>query len=309
METSDTASLKRPSSSEGDSPDNKKIMSIEDTNDVNCESQEINPQIAGLSKSQLKKLKRKEMWQKSKQFRRAKEKEKLRQKKIAAKINNVSLGPSRKLLKNAKMATSECKVSVSLGKCNKQMLHCYSMNRRAANPMQLYFTSLTGRSQEQMAKHDGYQHWDVHLHSEHFTDVFPKTRLVYLTSESPNILDTLEDDKVYIIGGLVDHNAHKGHCWEVAKNLGINHAQLPISQYLEMKTRQVLTIDHVFAIMLHVSEGCTWKEALLKVLPQRKGAKEKDESKLEETSNQESLEQSHQESLEQPQQESSTPDT
>jgi tRNA (guanine9-N1)-methyltransferase len=43
---------------------------------------------------------------------RAKEKERTRQKRIAAKINNIQLGPSRKELKNAKMATSSCKVSV-----------------------------------------------------------------------------------------------------------------------------------------------------------------------------------------------------
>jgi hypothetical protein len=32
----------------------------------------------------------------------------------------------------------------------------------------------------------------------------------------------------------------------------------------------------VFAILLNVSRGATWKEAFLEVLPQRKGAKEKE---------------------------------
>lgn len=39
-----------------------------------------------------------------------------------------------------------------------------------------------------------------------------------------------------------------------------------------MKSRKVLAINHVFEILLHVGNGLPWKEAFLKVLPQRKGA-------------------------------------
>lgn len=40
--------------------------------------------------------------------------------------------------------------------------------------------------------------------------------LVYLTADSPNTITQLEKGKVYVLGGLVDRNAHKGLCFRKA---------------------------------------------------------------------------------------------
>lgn len=42
-----------------------------------------------------------------------------------------------------------------------------------------------------------------------YNDAFPVEKLVYLSSESENILQEVEHGKVYVIGGLVDHNSQK----------------------------------------------------------------------------------------------------
>lgn len=60
-----------------------------------------------------------------------------------------------------------------------------------------------------MSRHDGHENWDINFHDDEYINVFPKEKLVYLTSESDNIISSLEYNKIYIIGGLVDHNAHK----------------------------------------------------------------------------------------------------
>ena len=283
------------------------------------------------------------------------------------------------------MSESLCKITVvidmafenlmnqkDLGKCLKQLLHCYSINRRLSQPLQFHISSFDGeRLKKEMERHQGYENWDCIFHADSYFDVFtslsnknasmntentvasngkcdvkvemnnvkndefkssnvkdkafcnitsdntvncqsnleekndisniekhsniteseekvnslPQNKLdlpidpkqiVYLTSESENILEKFDPSSVYVIGGLVDHNNHKGICHRLALEKGVSHARFPIQEAgIEMKTRQVLTIDHVFGIIGAVaSEGKSWKEALMETLPNRKGAKE-----------------------------------
>ncbi|KAL1491848.1 hypothetical protein ABEB36_012383 [Hypothenemus hampei] len=240
-------------------------------------------EISKLTKRQMKKYKKFLKWQDAKKEKRAKEKEKIKEKRKQAKLNNVNLGPSRKELKRKKMGTSSCKIGVcidlsfdhlmidkDMAKTIKQILRVYTENRRAPAPMQLHLTNFKGKCKKEMERHNGYQHWDINFHESHYLDVFPKEKLIYLTSDSDNVIKQLENDKIYIIGGLVDHNGHKGICFNKAVEEGIAHAQLPIGEYFWMKQRKVLTINQVFEILIRVSEGKTFKEAFELILPRRK---------------------------------------
>ncbi|XP_015606793.1 tRNA methyltransferase 10 homolog A [Cephus cinctus] len=238
-----------------------------------------------MSKTQLKKIKKREKWLERKVEKRIKERAKAKEKRALAKEKNIDLGPSRKALKRSTMADSDCKLSVTIdlafddhmidkdiAKLIKQILRCYTLNRRAAAPMQFSLTSFNGKSQQEMAKHNGYEHWDVKFYPETYLNVYPKDKIVYLTSESENVIETLDHECVYVIGGLVDHNRYKGFCHRLAQEAGVRHGQLPLNKFLHMKARKVLTIDHVFEILLRVTEGKSWQEAFLQVLPERKNA-------------------------------------
>lgn len=50
---------------------------------------------------------------------------------------------------------------------------------------------------------------DISFKTEHYSKVVAKEELVYLTSDSPNVLEELDQKKAYVIGGLVDHNHYK----------------------------------------------------------------------------------------------------
>jgi len=67
----------------------------------------------------------------------------------------------------------------------------------------------------------------------------------------------------------------QGHTYRIAQEHGIATAQLPIGQYLQMASRKVLTVNHVFEILLHYKINGDWENALLDVVPKRKGARRK----------------------------------
>lgn len=95
--------------------------------------------------------------------------------------------------------------------------------------------------------------------------------VVYLTSDSPNTLTKLRPHSTYIIGGLVDRNRHKGVCYKRAMDRGMKTAKLPISEYMQMTSRYVLTTNHVTEISLRWLEFGDWGKAFSLVMPKRKG--------------------------------------
>jgi tRNA (guanine9-N1)-methyltransferase len=109
------------------------------------------------------------------------------------------------------------------------------------------------------------------------TSSVPQQKIVYLTSDSQTTLECLENNAVYVIGGIVDRNRLKRATIDRAENeLNVETAKLPLQEYLlanniSMSTTKVLTVNHVFDILLKYRQhGNDWNKAFKDVLPSRK---------------------------------------
>jgi tRNA (guanine9-N1)-methyltransferase len=158
-----------------------------------------------------------------------------------------------------------------------QVRHCYAANKKSDNPVHLSVSSLGESSAtfETLAKIHGFpDQWSsrgLSCSADPLDMMHDKDNLVYLTSDATTTLEHLDDSKTYVIGGIVDRNRLKRSTIEKADKLGIMTARLPIDDHLKLVATKVLTVNHVFEILLKYREhGNDWKKALLDVLPQRK---------------------------------------
>lgn len=160
------------------------------------------------------------------------------------------------------------------------------MNRHSKKPVNLTITSITGKVKELMEKNQhGYANWDAHCTEKHWTEMFTKDddsstlspNIVYLSGDSTETIAECQEiqaanNGIFIIGGLIDHNRHKGLALERAEKYGVGHGQLPIGDHIRMTQRRILAIPHVFEIMLYAANGIngSWSEIFNKVIPNRK---------------------------------------
>ncbi|KAL3229789.1 tRNA (guanine(9)-N1)-methyltransferase [Nakaseomyces bracarensis] len=163
-----------------------------------------------------------------------------------------------------------------------QITRAYSANRRSDHYADVKVTSFGKRLKERF---DGaladtnYPAW-THFEFQDNEDILhqeDKSKLVYLTADTDEQLETLEPGMTYIVGGIVDKNRHKLLCYNKAKELGIATRRLPISEYIKIEGRKVLTTTHVIQIMLKYFDSRDWKQAFEAILPARKLDASKDQ--------------------------------
>ncbi len=169
----------------------------------------------------------------------------------------------------------------NLKSLSQQIMFCYGVNKRHAHPASLYLTGLGPLLNAKLSK-VLFESWTgVSVSSQDYifnTAEFSaqpqasggQKQLVYLTSDAEEVLESLDPCCAYVIGGIVDRNRLKGATFNKATGQGVRTAKLPIKENFALSCTHVLTVNHVFEILLNFSACGSWPQAIEQVLPKRK---------------------------------------
>lgn len=174
-----------------------------------------------------------------------------------------------------------------------QIMFCYGINRRHDCPASMYMTGVGPLVTANLNK-SNFSHWqgvtitaEDYIAHPHFSlepqpeqneegSTNPIKQLVYLTSDAEETLETLDPHCAYIIGGIVDRNKHKFATFNKAKSQNVRVAKLPIKENFALAATHILTVNHVYNILLNYAKYQDWVQAIREVMPARKGPVEKE---------------------------------
>jgi tRNA (guanine9-N1)-methyltransferase len=261
------------------------VSSLPDLQPTQSESN--NPSTVKLSKKEKKALKQQIRTQKligkrplerklkreRKKFRKAMQEQsgliqnELSSKKRKRNWNNVEMSPYSLIVD---LEFDDLMVHSDIVSLSTQLRQAYGVNKNLENPWSMYWCGYNGQLKTEIEKNEGWKHWKITIDEKPYIQSFAAQKLVYLTADSKNVLTSLDPNKIYIIGGIVDHNKLKNLTLNKAEREQIETAQLPISEYLQLNSRKVLTVNQIIEILLYYGLSGDWEEAFLKTIPQRK---------------------------------------
>jgi len=167
----------------------------------------------------------------------------------------------------------------------RQLQVCWGANRRAVAPLSLHLTSLAGcPSQgiemgwpsERTPPSSAVERvralgWTVGVHEGAVTEHFDRSSVIYLSPDADTVLETLQTDTVYVMGGLVDRSVRRGASLCRAAQLGVRAARLPLQEHAPSvhNGRLPLTLNAVLELLLHANAGGEWADAIVAALPER----------------------------------------
>jgi len=88
-----------------------------------------------------------------------------------------------------------------------------SSMRKSSRPLELHFCGLSGRVNDSLTRLKGFPVWQIGKYAEGYIEIFEseKENLVYLSPDAPDVLESVSQDKIYIVGAIADGAVKKVH--------------------------------------------------------------------------------------------------
>ncbi|KAM6908972.1 tRNA methyltransferase 10 homolog B [Xenentodon cancila] len=178
------------------------------------------------------------------------------------------------------LSMTSCMSDKEISRLAGQLRRLYGSNKKATRPFHLFLTDLREDSRlyrECLRMNDGFLNYTMEITENSCLELFPPETVVYLTPDAEEALETVDDDKVYVLGGLVDESIQKKLSLSRARDLGVRTARLPIDEYMVKKSNvknfhsKILAVNQVFDILLTFCESGSWMRALQAWFPLAKG--------------------------------------
>ncbi|XP_062849438.1 tRNA methyltransferase 10 homolog B [Trichomycterus rosablanca] len=261
--------------------------------DVDLSSSTTNREETSCSKNVMRKQRNWERIMEAKKSKRKEEKQRRKQnqqEKDAPEFSKrVMKAITKERLEEARATGPRLCVDLSMTDCMShkeicrlagQIRRLYGSNKKSTQPFHLLLTDMKEDGllyKECIRMNEGFLNYLIDITDESWIDLFPCADVVYLTPDAPEALEQVDEEKIYILGGLVDESIQKKISFARAQELGVHMARLPIDEYMVKKPNsknfhsKILAINQVFDILLTFRDTGSWSKALTAGVPEGKG--------------------------------------
>ena len=169
-----------------------------------------------------------------------------------------------------------------------QLSLCYYLNKHNKNKISFYLTGNINDIKNELKKQNADK-WYIHFVEKPFFQIDELKKLnkefVYLSPDAEEDLETVSENQIYIVGGLVDRMVIKNKSMlrysniknEECKNIKIIARRLPLQKYIDNLSNHILNVNTVVEIISCYldmdNDKKDWKKAIESALPKRKTIK------------------------------------
>ncbi|KAG6617325.1 tRNA (guanine-N(1)-)-methyltransferase [Phytophthora cinnamomi] len=152
-----------------------------------------------------------------------------------------------------------------------QLKLSYGAIKQMPDPFQLLLCNPSEQLEHSLERF-GASNWHIQWRrgADSVAEHFSPEELVYLSPDSPNVLEKMDPTKIYVIGGIVDKSRKKGATLDAATDAGITTVRLPIQENIPERLDHILNVNTVVDVLINFRELGDWSRTLEIALPQRK---------------------------------------